>query len=71
MFIKNDRNPNFCYLPKPNSLLKANYSAKSRIAEYRKVPTQEWKFVTIRFRQNILLDILHNISAEIGFGRTL
>ena len=29
--IENDRNPNCFYLPKPNILLKANFSAKSRI----------------------------------------
>ena len=33
--LENDRNPNFCYPPKTNILLKPNYSAKSRIAEYR------------------------------------
>ena len=71
MKVENDRKPNFSYLPKPNILLKANYSAKSRIAEYRIVPTKWCKFVTIWFWQNIQLDILQNISAEIGFGRTL
>ena len=40
LHIENDRNPNFCYLPKLNILLKLNYYAKSRIAEYRRVPTQ-------------------------------
>ena len=38
--VENDRNLNICYLPKPNILLKHNYSATGRIAEYRIVPTQ-------------------------------
>ena len=38
--LENDRNPNCCYLPKPNILLKPNYSAKNRIAEYQIVHTQ-------------------------------
>ena len=38
--VENDRNPNFCYLPNPNILLKPYYSAKCRISEYRIVPTQ-------------------------------
>ena len=29
--VENDRNQIFCYLPKPNILLKPNYSAKNRI----------------------------------------
>ena len=29
--VENDRNPNVCYLPKPNILLKPNYSATTRI----------------------------------------
>ena len=37
--LETDRNPNFGYLPKPNILVKPNYSAKSRIAECRIVHT--------------------------------
>ena len=69
--IETDRNPNFDYQQKPNILLNPKYSANCRIAEYRIVPTQYCKFVTIRFRQNFRFDFLQNILAEIGFGRTL
>ena len=66
-----DRTPNLWYLPKPNILLNAKYSANRRIIGCRIVPTQYCQFAIIRFRKNIQLDILQNISAEIGFGWTL
>ena len=69
--VETHRNQNLWYLPKPNILLNAKYSANCRIIGCRIVPTQQCQFATIRFRQNIRLDILQNISAEIGFGRTL
>ena len=37
--LENDRNPNFCYLPKPNILLNVKYSANCRIIGCRIVPT--------------------------------
>ena len=38
--IETDRNPNLWYLPKPNILLNAKYSANGRIIGCRIVPTQ-------------------------------
>ena len=69
--IETDRNPNFWYLPKTNILLKPNYSAMSRIAEYRIVPTISSNSTLFGFGRIFCSNILQNIMPKQGFGRTL
>ena len=71
MRLETDRNPNFHYLPKTNILLKPKYSAKSRIAEYRIVPTNSVNLPLFGFGRILGSNIRQNIMPKQGFGRTL